>query len=1298
MKHSRRRKGFLSLQSLFISAIILSIIYSLYCPAYSQIEQFDQYERLVEKIQKDVKLHIKHYSEPLKPGEILEYYYSDAESIGLTRSELKQLYFDIYQKQGKKSNGESSPGILRWITPSMSWLIGITSLVSLAFITKLRNLIDNILGKTIEGTYERLAGTYFFRTVALKKYRKSLIENYDELNMPFLQDELELNISNVYVPLHLKIFTDSNSPETPHILDQQESLDALKTIAENRRIVILGKPGSGKSILLKHLACSYGQDRLDIFPRHERPILVYLELSRVTAELNQEKFIQELVEVFKRNQFPEARKRVGQELKSGNLMLLLDGLDEVNSDARSKVASIIRDLLQTYKSCRAIITCRTAVYDNELSSVVDKKLEVMEFNDRQIRQFLQGLENQIPTDRVSVKKIISNLKNNPKILGLARNPLMLTIVAHLYTRSGFDLPRSRAEFFRRSTDILLNQKGFKSEPNMPRMTTNRYPPGKKRQVLQHLALYIQDHPNDLEDRRSRSISAKNALTQVKKALPSLNVEEVEAQGILDEITERSGLLLRVSGKQSYIFPHQTIQEYFAAETVSEGDLINKYQQNPTTWQEVIKLWCSSELDHDSTSLIQAIYSLDEEQDINLSKSKLFAFECLAEAKKIDELLADQIIEYFEQKLNEFQYDENLAEAFGAVATSGGKRGQKLFDFLKDILYDAEASSIYQRFAASALSRTNLEEAASVLIEWYQDSEPIIRMGDLAIPGLAQFVQLTNKEERLRALKDLYAIGTPGAAIALVPLLGHDSREVSSHAAWYLAALFSKSEILEELRNYEKLDLDSEQKKKFNEYSWVWEPFREPPTSVLPTIAGGIHYMLKQRQPSLSPNFEGTDLILDPRLVVPICAIPLKPNSLPELFPPDAEALLEQPIDTPEIREKYKSKIKELLSEQPTKDQQWMSLLLRLDPKVQLDLLKRLINLNKSSKKNNSLSEYWRDLSKKVDFEFKGSFHYKFILIIAFCLSASAILKLGIEALTHYGSISVLSSFDFITTSIIVFFLSLRQSSCQDNLNFNFLRANPDFFKELGPLGIMTFRLQISQAVSSNLSWPGIKIIYNALTLNDAKIRIGTVILAIVGVFLVVGVGTSDNPLAVSIAVISTFVVTFAFAVSGAGIVTGAFDIAFTVAVIGAFTFALALAFAIAEGIAPIVPGAFAGALTGVLAGVALGAWHELQSTPEKKRLKFLAIFAFPWFLWFPNVLIINIWIMYDILSTYNIPLLAGEVLLLQAAFTVLIIVGLGGVFWWLGYRQDIKARNPFHGGELERVLLNNSLDTFPNKR
>lgn len=1295
MKRSRRCKGFLSLQSLFISAVILSIICSLYCPAYSQMGQSDQYERLVEQIRNDVKLHIEHYSEPLKAGEILEYYSSDAESIGLTRSGLKQLYFDIYQEQKNEPTGEPSLDILRWITPSMSWLIGIISFVSIAIITNLRNLIDNVLGKTIEGTYERLAGTYFFRTVALKKYQKSLIENYDELNMPFLQDELELNISNVYVPLNLKIFTDPSSPETSQILDQQESLDTLKTIAENRRVIILGKPGSGKSVLLKHLACSYGQGRLDIFPRHQRPILVYLELSRVT-EFDQEKLIQELVEVFKRNQFPEARNRVEQELKSGNLMLLLDGLDEVNSDNRSKVTLIIRDLLQTYNDCRAIITCRTAVYDNELSSVVDKKLEVMEFNDRQIQQFLQGLENQIPTDRVSVKQIIRNLKKNPKILGLARNPLMLTIVSHLYTRSGFDLPGSRAEFFSRSTDILLNQKGFKSEPNLPRMTTNRYPPDKKRQVLQHLALYIQDHPNDLEDRRSRSISAKNALTQVKRALPNLNVEEVEAQGILDEITERSGLLLRVSGQQSYIFPHQTIQEYFAAEMINEGDLINKYQQNPTAWQEVIKLWCSSKLDHDSTSLIKAIYSLGEEQDINLSKSKLFAFECLAEAKRIDEVLANQIIEYFEQKLNEFQYDENLAEAFGAVAASGGKRGQKLLDFLKDMLFDAEASPIYQRFAASALSRTNLEEAANVLIKWYQDSEPIIRMGDLAIPGLEEFVRSTNTEERLRALKDLYAIGTPAAAIALVPLLGNDNLEVSSHAAWYLAALFSKSDILEELRNYEKLD--SEQKKKFNEYYWVWEPFREPPTSALPAIAGGIYYMLKQRRLSLSPNLEGTDLILDPRLVVPVCAISLKPNSLPESFPPDAEALLEQPIDTPEIREKCKSKVEELLSEQPTRDQQWKSLLLRLDPKVQLDLLKRLINLNKSNKKNNPLSEYWRDLSKKVDFEFKESFHYKFILIIAFCLSASAILKLGIEALTHYGSISVLSSFDFITTSIIVFFLSLRQSSCQDNLNFNFLRASPDFFKELGPLGMMTFRLQISQVVSSNLSWSGIKIIYNALTLNDAKIRIGTVILAIVGVFLVVGVGTSDNPLAVSIAVISTFVVTFAFAVSGAGIVTGAFDIAFTVAVIGAFFFALALAFAIAEGIAPIVPGALAGAFTGALAGVALGAWHELQSTPEKKRLKFLAIFAFPWFLWFPNVLIINIWTMYDILSTYNIPLMAGEVLLPQAVFTVLIIVGLGGVFWWLGYRQDIKARNPFHGGELERVLLNNGPDTFLDKR
>ena len=137
---------------------------------------------------------------------------------------------------------------------------------------------------------------------------------------------------------------------------------------------------------------------------------VLLELNRLNElkALNLEEFQAKLVEAFKREDFPDANNFVSQGLKNGNLMLLLDGLDEVNSNVRDRVINLIKDLLDTYQKCLVIITCRSAVYNNEFFDVVNQTLEIVEFSDQQIRNFLKAWKGQLPPE----KSIVS-----PKNLG-----------------------------------------------------------------------------------------------------------------------------------------------------------------------------------------------------------------------------------------------------------------------------------------------------------------------------------------------------------------------------------------------------------------------------------------------------------------------------------------------------------------------------------------------------------------------------------------------------------------------------------------------------------------------------------------------------------------------------------------------------------------------------------------------------------------------------------------------------------------------------------------------------------------
>jgi predicted NACHT family NTPase len=555
-------------------------------------------------------------------------------------------------------------------------------------------------------------------------------------------------------------------------------IEAENAVQKYRRLVVKGAPGSGKSMLLKYLALSYSEEGFKNLS--DRPVPILLELNRLNeANLTVEKLEQHLVAACDRHNFPKANRFISQGLKDGRLLLLLDGLDEVSSGVRSSVVRCLKDFLELekYKKCRVIITCRTAVYHNEFFDNTEETLEIDEFSDQQMRRFLQAWKSEMPPEK-SVEQLIQNLRAKPKIMALARNPLLLTIIAYLYTDTPFVLPHSRAEFYTKATDVLLELR------DQERNIDNQYRGVNKRRVLQHLALYAQNSTNRQQQDR-RSLLDSEVWEQVKQVLPSLNLEPKDANSIVDEIVKRSGLLLRIDGGQRYYFPHLTLQEYFvaAALTDKQAELIQKWQNAPSDWLEIVKLWCG--LPNNSTDLITAVYQQDT----------LTAFECLADAQEVKPEVAQEIIDYFKTQL---RTDESICSAFGSVAADFRPRGKALFDFLVDSL-DNSAS---QKAAAQALSATNLPQAVEKLVIYYDPNQPhfievreaLIRMGGLAVNQLESLA----RKGSIEAMDDLVKIAIPEAAEALERL--QEDPNLSGKVSFRLAALLKELEDSQAERN------------------------------------------------------------------------------------------------------------------------------------------------------------------------------------------------------------------------------------------------------------------------------------------------------------------------------------------------------------------------------------------------------------------------------------------------------------------------------------------------------------------
>lgn len=793
--------------------LVLSLgIFSLTTPTFAQNTNTASRSALQAEIQarakKDAAL-----DKPHKTLHELHLRFGDkAKAQGIGIDQVEEWYDEAYE--------QAKPW---WKSQQMAWLVAMVSLLSLLALT-LNKFLTDLLIWIKDGLYRQLSGYRFLRKIALRRYRQALIDKHQQIKIPF-RPQRPLSMREIFVPLKVT---------GTHDIEQ---IDAYQTITKHKRLMVVGAPGAGKTMLLRYVALAYAEARLSGLPKQPVPIL--LELNRLNE--SDEPIEQKLVEILRLNDFPNAQNFVEIGLRQGTLMLLFDGLDEVNTKERQRVVKQINDFLDAYKQCRAIMTCRTAVYRNEFAERTEQTLEIVELNDQQIQQFLVPWQKDMPPDK-SIEQLLFALHDKPRIMALARNPLLLTIIAYLYSDTEFILPHSRTEFYSTITNVLLNQ--WKIE-------RNRYKAAQKRLVLQHLALFNQDSSAKRKQDR-RSIDLKTVLAQVKTVLPDLNLAEENVQALLDEIVERSGLLLSIDGGERYQFAHLTLQEFFAAAALRDNveELLRRFQDDPDTWRETVKLWCG--FDHDSTELIQAIYSADS----------VTCFECLADAQKVNAELAEEMITAFKPQLGtEGKKGEAINQAFAAVAADIRPRGQAVLDFLADTL--ANAVEKEQRIAAAnTLSLTNLPKAAKLLANCYakrieQVRPALVRLGNLAIPEL----EILAQQGYWRALDDLQAISTIQAATKIVPFLWHENNRLASRAL-NLASLLPKSEIENALREYPL----TEKEQKAEWFKWVWEPFNEPVNSSLPVITGRIAYLINQVTEKEEVSFHST---LDPRIIIPL---------------------------------------------------------------------------------------------------------------------------------------------------------------------------------------------------------------------------------------------------------------------------------------------------------------------------------------------------------------------------------------------------------------------------------------------
>ncbi|MDJ0776146.1 MAG: NACHT domain-containing NTPase [Mastigocoleus sp. MO_167.B18] len=360
---------------------------------------------------------------------------------------------------------------------------------------------------------------------------------------------------------------------------KEERLEGLKAVQDYKKLMVLGKPGAGKTTFLKYLSmqCSTGGLLKNYVP-------IFIPLKQFAETQDEPGLLDYISKWLDKCGVTEAPTKVQQILKAGRALVLLDGLDEVREEDSVRIITQIQEFSQQFNSSQFVITCRIAAREYTFTQFTE--VEVADFEDEQIQKFANCWFEIKRLDYAN--DFIQQLEEDPQIKELATSPLLLTLLC-LEFEDSRNFPKDRAELYKRATETLLRkwddkrqiyrQQVYKQlfvkrkEDLLSQVAFNTFSEKKyffKQRIVEN---YIADYISNLPD----------APTETEKL-------HLDSEAVLKSIEAQHGLLVeRAIG--IYSFSHLTFQEYFTARKIVSQQTLSDLVKHITEkrWREVFIL-------------------------------------------------------------------------------------------------------------------------------------------------------------------------------------------------------------------------------------------------------------------------------------------------------------------------------------------------------------------------------------------------------------------------------------------------------------------------------------------------------------------------------------------------------------------------------------------------------------------------------------------------------------------------------------------------------------------------------------